>query len=213
MRRALTLSLLALLLAPSAASAEAPPDAVAFAEAAARFEADAKPYGARIHEALEEPPACAVRIHERTPERAHDDLDLLVNAYELRTIGRIIAPALDLYSMRLHAVATQDPALAGGRTAWRRIRRLYAVELRGFRPLCPALRRFVRAGWRATDDVRRARRLAAALGPFDRSMTTRLSAARERLESLGIPHDRAAAFQAPDLGVFAHDEPEAGHTR
>jgi hypothetical protein len=198
-KRILTIPLLALLLAPATARAEAPPDAVAFADAAVQFEADVRPLAARLDRAFDPNPRCARRIVRRAPARARDDVGLLITVHALRNVGRILAPALQVYSMRLHAVDTADPALRSGRTAWRRIRRQFAVRLQAFEPMCPALRRFARSGYRPTPALRRALRLVVEFGSFDRSLAGRLRIARERLEALGIPHDRAVVFESPDI--------------
>jgi hypothetical protein len=98
----------------------------------------------------------------------------------------------------LHGVETADPALRARRTAWRRIRRVFA-EAEAVGPVCPALRKLVRSGYRMTPEVRRALQVVVQLQRLDDDVTRRLRAASKRLEALGVPHDRAAAFAEPDF--------------
>jgi hypothetical protein len=195
-RRSLSILLfLGFLLGPAPAQAEAPADATAFADAAAQLRTDVDQAGKKLGRLFRGPgPACA-RMARRPPVRAERDLALLETWYMLRRFGRELAPALETFSLRLHAVQTDDMALRAGRTAWRRIKRFYTERIQHTTHLCQALRGFVHSGYRTTPAVREARRVMTEFERLDRDGSRRLRAARERLEALGIPHERAVAFE------------------
>jgi hypothetical protein len=189
------LLLVGLLSAPAVARAQAPADASAFADAAVQFKADFDQVQQRFVQAQGSTPVCVRGLVPRFPKRAERGFAPLQTLDLIRRFGRMIAPVFETLSLRLHAVQTDDPALRGGRTAWRRIRRFFAVQVQHTAPFCQALRGYMRAGFRPTPAVREARRMMAELNRLGHDSTRRLRAARSRLEALGIPHERAVAFE------------------
>jgi hypothetical protein len=197
-RAALIGALIAVAAAPAAGQA---PDE----RAAARAFADA---GLRLGEALEgqDPPSepeeerrCADRLRRRT---APDEFRWpMINGLgtgqdDLRPLARLLEPPFTQFSLDLHAVATADPALRGGRTAVRRARRLFAA-LAALRRIdvCAHLLRWERGGFEPTPEMRRRLRLLAA---YDRisegDAARRLVRAGERMIELGVPPEEARAF-------------------
>jgi hypothetical protein len=189
------LTLVALLAFPAAAGAQAPGEraaARAFADAGLRLAAFIDGAEQQFDAPLSR---CARRqLRRLADERAADGYELAA----MRQAGeaaRLLAQPLLAFSRELHGVQTADPALRGGRTAWRRIRRAFqALEPFAGMDLCAELRRYVAAGFRRTPAVRRARR---AFRRYDRRIAgsaRRMDRAIERLQELGVPRAEARAF-------------------
>jgi hypothetical protein len=204
-RRLVTLVVPAVLFLAAPASAQTPPDeraaAQAFADTAVRAEGEANALEAdlRLASRIRK---CEARQARHTPRRHQDDADLIVMLPGLAQLGQVFEPLLTRVSMELHAVQTGDPALRSGRTAYRRIRRLYAVlaDLPTY-DTCAVLRDWARRGFRPTPTLRRVRRAAARLRPalnLVRDVDERLSRAARRMRELGVPEAGIDAF-APSV--------------
>jgi hypothetical protein len=199
----------ALLVAAAAAPAQAPPDeraaARAFADAALRFHAALAPLEPRHQEiSRTRPPRCLLRLARRLPERRRvPALQLLATNY-YGEIGRLFAPALTTFSMDLHGVETDDPALRAGRTGWRRMRQVVA-ELAAVPPvdICAEARRYIDGGFERTPAIRRAQRLWALMerDPLE-DFDQRVERAERRLRELGIPREEAEAFERDPDDTF-----------
>lgn len=186
---------------PVPAAAQAPPDEVAaaraFADSALRFRAALTPLEQRYEDVSRARlPRCFRQLLRRVPERRVDSVLLLPLANFYGEIGRLLGPALTRFSMELHGVQTADPALRAGRTAWRRMRRLFRA-LAAIAPIdvCAETRRFVAGGFQLTPGIRRRLRLRALIRrdpvhDFDR----RVARAQRRLRELGVPPEQAQAF-------------------
>jgi hypothetical protein len=212
-RRLATVVVPALLViaAPATAAAQAPPDeraaARAFADAALRLattvEALEPRYGPMIDA---DPPRCLKRLARRGPQPRSDDLAMLHFGEVFRRVGVLLEPALTQFSMALHAVQTSDPALRGGRTAWRRARRIYAtLAAAPAIDVCAEAQRYADGGFEPTPAVRRARKLARLLVVDElRDFDDRVERTIVRLRRLGIPRNEASAFDGET------EEPERG---
>jgi hypothetical protein len=208
MRRLTTLLIPAALLVAVAAPAQAPPDeraaARAFADAGLRFHAALAPLEPRYQEiSRTPPPRCVRRFARRFREPRAVRILLLPLASYYGEIGRLFAPALTTFSMNLHGIQTDDPALRAGRTAWRRMRQVFA-ELAAIPPvdICAEARRYIRGGFERTPAITHGLRLRALMrrDPVD-DFNRRVARAGHRLRELGIPPEEAEAFERdPDDG-------------
>ena len=201
--RVLAAALLLLLALASPAGAQAPPPderaaARAFADAAGRFaDASAGPVEAFTSFALR--PLRAVTACARIARRERRGALFIAFRTRSREFARDVGPALLAFRTELAAVPTGDPALAGGRAAWRRAgRQLEAVAPPG--DLCAELRAWRRAGY--PHSVSRAafaelKALDAASGLGD---TRRREKAVERMVELGVAREAAELFADPERG-------------
>jgi hypothetical protein len=209
LRRLTTLLIAAVLLGAADAAAQAPPDervaARAFADAALGFHAALAPLEPRYQEISREPlPRCVRRLVRRLPERRAVRIGMLLLANHYGELGRLFAPPLTQLSRDLHGVQTADTALRAGRTAWRRMRRVFA-ELAAIRSvdICAEARRYVDGGFAPTPAIRRSRRLMALLerDPLD-DFNRRVERAERRLVELGVPREEAEVFERDPDDTF-----------
>lgn len=195
-RRIVTIAALLLAALPAAAPAQAPDEraaARAFADAATRMMTAVKGLETQLDGSVNRR---AVGCWRRLPERRQERVEALVVASGLGQGARVLeSPFLEL-STALHGVQTADPALQGGRTAWRRLRRVY-MEMAAFAgaDVCAEARAYAESGWKPTPVMRRARSFLDRLtdrdgGDFDR----RVERAVARLKTLGIPAAEADRF-------------------
>jgi hypothetical protein len=204
MVRRLTVALLVLAAAPSAAAAQAPVDdasaARAFADAALRAQPEIAAASQRL-EGLGQQVSCPVRVAKRRRDEVTELKTSLHMAQTIAGFTRAVGPVLTRASNELHGVETTDAALRGGRTGWRRLRRTYA----GFAELpkgnvCSQVRAYVRNGYRHTPATRRGMKAFHAMMAWDTAdMDRRMQAAVQRMIALGIPAADASAFDG-ELG-------------
>jgi hypothetical protein len=164
--------------------------------AAARAFADAGLRYQQAAVALEPPPErperpCVERVRRRTAEHHWDEINGLGSLQDdERTLARQLDPVVTRLSLDLHSVETADPALRGGRTAVRRLRRANAaVAATPPVNVCAEVRRFAAGGFEPTPAIRRMRRV---LGAYDRVVEgvdteRRIERMASRLQELGIP--------------------------
>jgi len=200
------LSAVFVLAAPATASGQAPVDeranAHAFADIGVRLAADFAAAGETMEARFAAAPACLsakplARKLQRAPERRVEAVFALFGTQVIGDYARTVDPSIVRALAQMHAIPTAEPALRGGRTAWRRIHRVYS----GFAALpaadvCREARAFVRSGFRRTPAMRRAQRalhVADHTGGIDR----RLARAVTRLEQLGVPAADANVFDGP----------------
>jgi hypothetical protein len=203
MSRRLTFALLTaafLLAAPAAANAQAP-DERANAQALAGI---AIRLGEEVLAVSDIPPTTPACLDERrlerrlarvSPRRAAS-LAALISVQQLGEFARTAAPAFARALIEMHAVPTADRHLRGGRTAWRRIDRVYASF--GAVPvvdLCAEARTLARTGRRTPAMRRAARTLDAAMHAG--GIKRRLGRAVARLKQLGVPAAQADLFDGP----------------
>lgn len=199
MRRSLITALLVLAAVPATAAAQQPADeqaaARAFADAALRAQPDVVAASQSL-EALGHDASCRVDVPRRRRDAVNEVKGNLHFAQTIAAFTREVGPVLTQASHDLHAVATADPALKSGRTAWRRLRRTYA----GFAELpkgnvCSQIRAYVRNGYRHTPETRRAMRTFHAMMAWDTAdMDRRMQDAVRRMVELGVPAAEAEAF-------------------
>jgi hypothetical protein len=204
MRRRLAAALLttAAAAAPATAAAAPPPEAAAraFADAALDAQADLAVANRRL-ERLGDTPACRVRAPIRHRARVAELKTMFHMAHTIAGFTRAAGPALLRASRAMHGVDTDDAALKSGRTAWRRLRRIYE----GFAALpvgstCAQVRAYARNGFRHTPATRRTARAHRAMTAWDTTdIDRRMKRAVERLVELGIPAAEADAFDG-ELG-------------
>lgn len=203
---------LIVLAAPTAAAAQAPDEraaARAFADAALRFQAGLAPLEPRYLEISWRLPRCVTRLVRRLPDRRDRKILLLPFTNYYGELGRLFEPSLTRFSAELHAIQTADPALRAGRTAWRRMRRVFgALAALPTVDLCGEARRLVASGFARTPAIRRAVRLMALirrdpLHDFNR----RTERAARRLRELGVPPEHAQVFEDDVDDVFEDDPP------
>jgi hypothetical protein len=211
-RWAAAIGVVLLLAVPAAAAGQAPPDeraaARAFADAALRFQGSVAPLEPRYQQLSRGSlPRCVPRLLRRVPERRVRRILLLPFTNFYGELGRLFEPALTRFSMELHAVQTPDPALRSGRTAWRRMRRVFAT-LAAIPPVdvCAEARTLIAGGFAPTPAIRRGLRLRALmerdpLDDFDR----RVERAERRLIELGIPREQAQVFEDDVDDAFESD--------
>lgn len=214
--RLAALAVLIALAAPAATAAQAPPDeraaARAFADAGLRLAAAVQAVEPKINRGLA-PPRCARPLASRIPRRHLEDAYVLLLVHEFGRIARLVDAPLRAFTKDLHAVETADPALRGGRAAWRHARRLY-VATGAFADLdvCAELRRFVDRGFRRTPAMRRTWRLAQAFARFgEDEFDRRIARAVARMRELGVPAAEAQAFGG-DIGREDEGAPAAPRT-
>jgi hypothetical protein len=204
MRHRIAIALLILAAAPATAAGNTPLDdraaARAFADAASRVQPEIASASKQL-KALGTPVKCRVRAPRRHRAAVNELRTSLHVAHTIAGFTRTVVPVIERASNELHGIETADPALRGGRTAWRRLRRTYA----GFAELpagnaCAQLRRYVRNGYRHTPATRRATRAFDAMMAWDTTdIDRRMKRALERLIELGIPAAEADAFDG-ELG-------------
>ena len=174
LRSAVLTIVLATLLAPAGAAAQAPPDEQAaartFADAAGRFRTAVAGLGDRLApdlaKSLARCPRVMAGLSGRDETVAGNQLALGI----LREFGVAITPALSALRTDLANVPTRDPALLSGRAAYRQIGRAYA-SLGAPTDICATLRAWRRAGrpraagraaWRRLLPIKRIGRRAGA---------------------------------------------------
>ena len=132
----------------------------------------------------------------RAPDHLQRVLFDLHFGKELNDFARLAGPGMARAVADMQAIQTADPGLRGGRTAWRRIARVYAtLAALPIVDICAQARAFVRSGYRPTPEMtrsRRTRRMAGNAGGIDR----RLARAVTRLEELGVPEADATVFDS-----------------
>ena len=187
---------------PATAAAQAPPEAAAraFADTALRVAPEIAAASKQLA-ALQQRPACKVRVPRRHRAQVSELKTMFHVAHTIAGFTRDVGPALLRASNELHAVETTDPALMAGRTAWRRLRRAYE----GFAALpdgdpCAEVRAFVANDFRHTRTTRRTARAFHATMAWDTSdIDRRMKRAAERLVELGVSAADADAFDG-ELG-------------
>jgi hypothetical protein len=192
-----------LLVAPTVASAQAPPDeranARAFAAIALRLATDFEAAAVALQATIGAPTGCLAeprlaRRIQRAPKGRAAALTTIEITQGLGAFMRTIDPAVRRAVTDMHAIPTADPGLRGGRTAWRRIKRVYAsLAALPAVDVCAEAREFVRNGYRRSAAMRQAQRTLHAAehtGGIDR----RLARAVTRLEALGVPAADADLF-------------------
>jgi hypothetical protein len=190
-----------LLLAPATASAQTPADeranARALTDIAIRFNDEVERSFAGATSWVAKLPTCkAQRRLERGTTRQQNRFSDLFAAQLVGVVARGINPPLERAITDWQAVPTLDPALRGGRTAWRRIYRLYSrlasiPHVRG----CSEMRDFVRNDYKPTPAMRRASRVMRRADRWDTTdIDRRLRRAVLRLHELGIPKAEAVEF-------------------
>jgi hypothetical protein len=206
------LAVVALTLA--AAPAQAPDEraaARAFADAGLRFHAAVEAVRPQIAR-LPDPPdrKCADRARRRIPERHWDEVNLLGEVGDVYgAVADLVEAPLMQFSLELHSVQTADPALRGGRTAIRRVRRAY-VMIQALPPVdvCAEIRRWVDGGFEPTPAIRRERRALRALDALSTfRFLRRLGRTTARLRALGVPAHEADAFDGQTEDVQGVEDP------
>ena len=189
--------LFALLLAGPAA-AQPPPDeraaAQAFADAAKRLIAADREIG-EDHDPDDglDAPHCRREIF-RIPPRRQDALRAFAIRDELRKSGAALGPALAAFRTEIASAQTRDPALIGGRAAWRRLAKAYiALPPRG--DVCADL-----AAWRREGYPLRTVRAATAeyrsiFAASGRGFQRKSAAAADRMRELGVSEEDAKVFE------------------
>ena len=199
MVRRLTIALLVLAAAPSAAAAQAPVDdasaARAFADAALRAQPEIAAASQRL-EGLGQHLKCPVRVAKRRRDEVTELKTSLHIAQTIAGFTRTVGPVLTRASNELHGVHTTDAVLRSGRTGWRRLRRTYAsFATLPAASVCGQVRSYVRNDFRHTRETRRAMRAFHAMMAWDtRDVDRRMAAAVARLVELGVPASEADAF-------------------
>ena len=200
------LTIVFVLVAPATAGAQAPPDeranARAFADIGLRLAADFATAGEAMEARFAETPACLrakplARRLQRAPERRVEAIFALFGTQVIGDYARTVDPVIVRALADMHAIPTGDRDLRGGRTAWRRIHRVYSsFAALPAADVCSEARAFVRSGFRRTPAMRRAQRTLHAAdhtGGIDR----RLARAIKRLAELGVPAGDADLFDGP----------------
>jgi hypothetical protein len=171
----------------------------AFADAGLRYQAAIEALEPQLDALIERPERrCAERARRRSAEHRWDEINGLGSFQdEQRPTARLVEPAVTRLSLELHAVETADPALRGGRTAVRRLRRTNAA-VAALPPVnvCAEVRRLVASGFEPTPAIRRMRRATAA---FERVVAgddteRRVDRMVSRMQELGVP--------ASELGIW-----------
>lgn len=197
------LTVVFLLVAPTVASAQAPPDeranARAFADIGLRLVDEFEAASVALQATIGAPTGCLregrlARRIQRAPKGRAAALSTIELTQGLGAFMRTIDPAVRRAVSDMHAIPTADPGLRGGRTAWRRIQRVYAsLAALPAVNVCAEARKFVRNGYRRSSAMRLAQRTMHAAehtGGIDR----RLVRAVTRLEALGVPAADADLF-------------------
>ena len=192
--------------APATAGAQAPPDeranARAFADIGLRLAEELETASKATAGSPDEPPACLTegrlaRRLERAPRGRGVGLNALFATGIIGTFARAADPTLTHALANMHAIQTADPGLRGGRTAWRRIHRVYAsIGAVPVVELCGEARAFVRSGYRPTPSMRLAHRTLDA-AEHTGGINRRLARAVTRLAELGVPAADADLFDGP----------------
>jgi hypothetical protein len=146
--------------------------------------------------------ACVERVHRRIAEHRWDELLSFPSLEDDdRPFARQVHPILMRLSTDLHAVPTADPALLGGRTAIRRVRRAFAaIEALPRIDVCAEVRRWVRGGFEPTPVLRR---IEAATAERHRvtegdDVDRRVAAMTARMRELGVPDAEVDAIEGGD---------------
>jgi hypothetical protein len=195
-----------LVAAPATASAQAAPDeranARAFADIGLQLAADFKAAVEVLDVGLDAEPACLkerglARRLRKAPASRMTELDEIRIVQSVGDFSRALEPAFAPALSGMHAIPTADPALRGGRTAWRRIRRVYAsMAAVPAADICAEARTLVRNGFHRTPAMRRAHR-AVYMADHTGGIGRRLERAVKRLEELGVPAADANLFDGP----------------
>jgi hypothetical protein len=195
-----------LVAAPATASAQAPVDeranARAFADIGLQLAADFKAAVAVLDVGLDAEPACLeerglARRLRNAPASRITELDEIQIVQSVGEFSRALEPAFAPALSRMHAIPTADPALRGGRTAWRRIRRVYtSMAAVPAADICAEARTLVRNGFHRTPAMRRAHR-AVYIADHTGGIGRRLERAIKRLQELGVPAADADLFDGP----------------
>jgi hypothetical protein len=205
----LTFALIAVVIlvaVPATASAQAPLDeranAQAFADIGLRLAGEFETATTAMEASREEPPGCLserrlARRLKRGPERRVAALFDLYGAQVIGDFARAVDPAVARAASDMHAIRTADRGLRGGRTAWRRIHRVYAsFAALPAADVCGEARALVRNGFRRTPAMRRAQRTLNAANHTG-GIERRLERAVKRLSELGVPAADADLFDGP----------------
>ncbi len=194
-----------LVAAPATASAQAVDEranARAFAAIGLGLAGALATAASTVDATISDPPPCLTgtrlaRRLERAPGRRAEAFAALYYGHLVGNVTRVTDPVIAGAVADMHAIQTADPALRGGRTAWRRIQRVYAtISALPVVDLCAEARAFVRSGFHRTPVIRRAQRTMEAVehvGGIER----RLARAVKRLEALGVPAADADLFDGP----------------
>ena len=195
-----------LVAAPATASAQAPVDeranARAFADIGLQLAADFNAAVDVLDVGLDAEPACLkerglARRLRKAPASRLTELGEIQIVQSVGEFSRALEPAFASALPAMHAIQTADPALRGGRTAWRRIRLVYA-SMAAVPPadVCAEARTLVRDGFRRTPAMRRAHR-AVYVADHTGGIGRRLERAVTRLTELGVPAADADLFDGP----------------
>lgn len=187
---------------PATAAAQGPPpderaSARAFTDIAVRFNDDVEAAIAGLATWDDDAPECrAERRLARGTERQQERFFELYAGQIVAAIARAIEPAIDRATTDWQAVPTADPALRGGRTAWRRVHRMFkAIATIPHARICSEMREYVRGDFAPTPTMRRTARALRRANRFDADdIDRRLHRAVVRLRELGIPEAEAMEF-------------------
>jgi hypothetical protein len=142
----------------------------------------------------------ADRLLSKATSRQQDRALRLVAAEAFGTMGRALTAPLAHAITDLDAVPTADPAMQGGREAWRQIAAVYlrAAKFEHVR-VCRELRRYARRGFKSTPAMRRANKMLRAVGRLVTvDVEADLDAAADRMIELGVPAADAHKFAGAD---------------
>jgi hypothetical protein len=199
MSRRLTLAVFAVLLAfPATAAADERDNARTFADVGLRAVTAIEAAQAGVERDSDSPPRCVTsrRLRKRGSDRQVQVMTEVYTAHWIARFTRAADPAVARAAAELQAVPTADPALKSGRTAWRRVHRMYA-RIAALAPAhyCSLQRDYVRNGFHVTPAIKRALRTYQLAMKWDTSdIDKRLAAAVKRLVELGVPAADADAF-------------------